>query len=167
VSLTPVCGPFPLLTTVVEAYSESWGPCGSVAALMRKFMLEVALPAGAMQVLVVRGATTRHSHLGARVWCTACLLRPLCAPLSRHLPRLQCKAEGNTLLEKFKSTSVPHFLFFRDGHLRDTVVGPNVPQLERALREHVPKADDPVIDPTVRRNIIYSGCARKQTLALV
>ena len=45
---------------------------------------------------------------------------------------------------------MPHFLFFRDGHLRDTVVGPNVPQLERALREHVPKADDPVVDPTVR-----------------
>lgn len=55
-------------------------------------------------------------------------------------------------MEKFRSTSVPHFLFFRDGHLKDTVVGPNVPQIERALREHVPKATDPVVEPTVRRH---------------
>ena len=97
-------------------------------------------------------APQRGIHTSGRGFGEArSLLRRPCAPLSRHLPRPQCKAEGNTLLEKFKSTSVPHFLFFRDGHLRDTVVGPNVPQLERALREHVPKAGDPVVDPTVRQ----------------
>ena len=53
----------PLLTAVVEAYSESWGPCGSVAPLMRKFMLEVAPPAKALQVLVVRpGAKQRTAR---------------------------------------------------------------------------------------------------------
>ena len=56
------CAPLrPLLTAVVEAYSESWGPCGSVAPLMRKFILEVAPPAKALQVLVVRPACKRRN----------------------------------------------------------------------------------------------------------
>jgi hypothetical protein len=41
-------------SAVVEAYSESWGPCGSVAPLLRKFLLEAAPPHDALQVLVVR-----------------------------------------------------------------------------------------------------------------
>ena len=144
----------PLLTAVVEAYSESWGPCGSVAPLMRKFMLEVAPPAKALQVLVVRpacGARRRvHEGLQGRRGASP-------APaLSCRVPRAaQCKAEGNTLLEKFRSTSVPHFLFFRDGHLRDTVVGPNIPALDRVLRQHIPKPEDPVVDPTVRFDAVF------------
>jgi hypothetical protein len=49
--------------TVVEAYSESWGPCGSVAPLLRKFLLEVAPPHDALQVLVVRAPHRAHSPL--------------------------------------------------------------------------------------------------------
>lgn len=41
-------------TSVVEAYSESWGPCGSVGTLLKKFMNEVNPPEGALEVLVVR-----------------------------------------------------------------------------------------------------------------
>ncbi len=52
--------------------------------------------------------------------------------------RAQCKAEGNKLLDKFCATSVPHFLFYRNGVLRDTVVGPNLPALDRALRALIP-----------------------------
>ena len=58
----PLAHPFaPSVDPVVEAYSESWGPCGSVAPLMRKFILEVAPPAKALQVLVVRPACKRRN----------------------------------------------------------------------------------------------------------
>lgn len=62
----------------------------------------------------------------------------------------QCKAEGNSLLEKCRATSVPHFFFFRNGVLRDTVTYPNVPALEAALRAHLPKAGEAPDDPAVR-----------------
>ena len=82
---------------MVEAYSDSWGPCGSVGTLLKKFLTEASPPEGGLEVLV-------------------------------------CKAEGNALLDKYTQQSTPHFLFYRNGALLETIAGPNVPALEAALR---------------------------------
>lgn len=87
----------------MEAYSESWGPCGSVAPVLRKFLTDVALEPGGLQVLVARAAggpgLAGRSH----------------APSPPHTPPSQVKAEDSKLLEAYRNTSVPHFLFFRNG----------------------------------------------------
>ena len=99
---------------VVEAYSESWGPCGSVGTLLKKFLSEANPAEGALEVLV-------------------------------------CKAEGNALLDKYHQQSTPHFLFYRNGTLLETITGPNVPALEAALRAHCPKAGDAPDDPALNK----------------
>jgi hypothetical protein len=105
-----------LCPPVVEAYSDSWGPCGSVGTLLKKFLTEASPPEGGLEVLV-------------------------------------CKAEGNALLDKYTQQSTPHFLFYRNGALLQTIAGPNVPALEAALRAHCPKTgevppfgDDPALN---------------------
>ncbi len=45
---------------------------------------------------------------------------------------------------------MPHFLFYRNGEMREAVVGPNVPVLEKALRAHLPRAGEPPDDLSVR-----------------
>lgn len=73
------------------------------------------------------------------------------APPAGAVEVLVCVSEGNALLEKqFAKTSVPHFLFYRNGLLRQTVAGADVPTLQKALKAHLPREGDPTDDPAVR-----------------
>ena len=73
------------------------------------------------------------------------------APPAGAVEVLVCVSEGNALLEKqYAKTSVPHFLFYRNGLLRQTVAGADVPALQKALKAHLPREGDPTDDPAVR-----------------
>ena len=55
---------------------------------------------------------------------------------------LMCKAEDHELLADFNGMSMPHFLFYRNGVLKATVKGANVPQLEAVFLEWTPTSPD-------------------------
>jgi len=55
---------------------------------------------------------------------------------------LICKAETHELLADYNGMSMPHFLFYRNGVLKATVKGANVPQLESLINEWTPTSAD-------------------------
>jgi hypothetical protein len=70
------------------------------------------------------------------------VLRKFLADAGGSVPGLEvllCPAEGNPMLNDAKKTAVPHFRFYRNGALVESVAGPNLPALARALRAHAPK----------------------------
>lgn len=138
--------------------------------MLKKFVLDVTPDQpGQLQVVVVRfvckasgvldsacAALSLPALLLTRVrrFDTAAaaliIFLPPHAPNCAHRPS-QVKSEGNKLLEQFRNTSVPHFLFFRNGTRLEVVVGPNAPALDRGLRQYIPKAGEEPDDPMRNR----------------
>ena len=52
-----------------------------------------------------------------------------------------CVAESHELLEEFRGKSMPHFLFFRNGVKKATVVnGANMPAIEKYIVDYTPSS---------------------------
>ena len=68
---------------------------------------------------------------------------------------LHCQAERHELLSEFAGKSMPHFLVYRNGILKATIKGANIPEIERLIIDQTPTsadADDPEENPMyVRR----------------
>lgn len=90
---------------MLEVYSESWGPCGSVVATIKKFKVEKDPDPSCLQFL-------------------------------------QAKAENNAILQQFAHQSTPRFLFYRNGTLKETIVGPNSPGIAKVLQSLTPNNVD-------------------------
>mmetsp|Transcript_19454 Transcript_19454/g.48653 ORF Transcript_19454/g.48653 Transcript_19454/m.48653 type:complete len:157 (+) Transcript_19454:229-699(+) len=55
---------------------------------------------------------------------------------------LHCKAESHPMLAEFNGMSMPHFMFYRNGVLKATVAGANVPQIEKLITDYTPVTAD-------------------------
>ena len=46
---------------------------------------------------------------------------------------LHCMAERHEMLSEYRAKSMPHFMFYRNGVLKATVNGANVPAIEKCI----------------------------------